>query len=83
MIKTVAKCVFAVSLAAAAVSVSVTPSFAAKKKAAAKPAAACVAPGWGSTNCQNSVCTVTWCGGDGKWYPAPWFCWEPFCGPRI
>jgi hypothetical protein len=78
MIKTITKCVLAVSLAAAAMSVSVSPSFAAKKKAAAK-AAACTAPAWASTNCANGVCNVAWCGTDGKWYPSPGFCWEPFC----
>ena len=78
MIKTIAKCVFAVSFAAAAISVSATPSFAAKKKMAAKPVAACKVPS-SVRNCTNGLCNVSWCGVDGKFYPTPIFCLEPFC----
>ncbi|MGE3148589.1 MAG: hypothetical protein AB7K04_05920 [Pseudorhodoplanes sp.] len=83
MIKSIAKCVLAASLVAAAISVSVTPSFAAKKKGMkAKPAAACMMPS-SVRNCTNGVCNISWCGADGKYYPTPIFCIEPFCiSPR-
>ena len=79
MIKTIAKCVFAAVLAAGAMTVSTTPSFAAKKKAAAKAApAACMVPS-SVRNCTNGLCNISWCGLDGKFYPTPIFCLEPFC----
>ena len=76
MIKMIAKCVFAAALVAGAMSVSTTPSFAAKKKAA-KPTA-CMVPS-SVRNCTNGVCNISWCGVDGKYYPTPIFCLEPFC----
>ena len=78
MIKTIAKCVFAATLAAGAMTVSATPSFAAKKMAKAKPVSACTVPS-SVRNCTNGVCNISWCGADGKWYPTPIFCVEPFC----
>ena len=79
MIKTIANCVFAATLAVGAMTVSATPSFAAKKKMAkAKPVSACTVPS-SVRNCTNGVCNISWCGADGKWYPTPIFCVEPFC----
>lgn len=78
MIKTIAKCVFAATLAAGAMTVATTPSFAAKKKMAAKPVAACKVPS-SVRNCTNGLCNISWCGADGKYYPTPIFCLEPFC----
>jgi hypothetical protein len=76
MMKTASKIVLAVAIAATAASFS-TPSFAAKKKAAA--AAACVAPKYSVAKCSNNVCTMTWCGLDGKQYPSLLWCVQPFC----
>ena len=75
MMKTASKIVLAVAIAATAASFS-TPSFAAKKKAAA---AACVAPKYSVAKCSNNVCTMTWCGLDGKQYPSLLWCVQPFC----
>jgi hypothetical protein len=57
-----------------------TPSYAAKKKAkkAAAPVA-CVAPKYTTGTCTNNLCTMTWCGLDGKQYPSMAMCWQPFC----
>lgn len=70
MLKTVSKIVL---VAAVAASFS-TPSFAAKKKSAA-----CVAPKYSVAKCSNNVCTMTWCGLDGKQYPSLLWCVQPFC----
>ncbi len=62
-----------VAMMAAAVS---TPSFAAKKKAAP---AKCTPPKYSVAKCSNNVCTMTWCGVDGKQYPSLLWCVQPFC----
>lgn len=74
MMKTASKIVLAVAIAATAASFS-TPSFAAKKM----KAAACVAPKYSVAKCSNNVCTMTWCGLDGKQYPSLLWCVQPFC----
>ena len=79
MLKTISKFVLVAAVAATAVSFS-TPSFAAKKKAAAP--ATCVAPKYTTAACNNGLCTMTWCGLDGKQYPSLMMCWEPFC-PKL
>jgi hypothetical protein len=74
MLKTISKFVLVAAVAATAVSFA-SPAFAAKKKAAAK----CVAPKYATATCNNNVCTMTWCGLDGKMYPSLLLCWQPFC----
>jgi len=79
MMKSAAKIAFMGMVAAAAIALSIAPSEAAKKRAAAKPA--CTAPAVCSTNCSGGWCQVFACGVDGKWYPAiltP-VCLQPFC----
>ena len=78
MLKTISKFVLVAAVAATAVSFS-TPSFAAKKKAKAAAPAACVAPKYTTGTCTNGLCTMTWCGLDGKQYPSLMMCWEPVC----
>jgi hypothetical protein len=55
-----------------------TPTFAAKK-AAAPPAPAKCTLHTSMRTCKDAVCSISWCGHDGKWYPTPFMCWEPFC----
>ncbi|MES1155448.1 MAG: hypothetical protein ABUL48_03360 [Pseudorhodoplanes sp.] len=74
MLKTISKVVLVAAIAATAVSFS-TPSFAAKKKAAAS----CVAPKYTTGACTGTVCKMSWCGLDGKWYPSLMVCVQPFC----
>ena len=76
MLKTISKFVLVAALAVTAVSFA-TPSYAAKKKAAAP--AACVAPKYTTGTCNNGLCTMTRCGLDGKQYPSLVMCWQPFC----
>lgn len=76
MLKTISKVVLVAAVAATAVSFA-TPSFAAKKKAAAP--VACVAPKYTTAACNNGLCAMTWCGLDGKQYPSLMMCWEAFC----
>ena len=80
MLKTISKVVLVAAIAATAVSFS-TPSFAAKKKKMAA-SAACVAPKYTTAACNNGLCSMTWCGLDGKQYPSLMMCWEPFCPPK-
>jgi len=56
------------AIAAAAIAMSMAPTEAAKKKAAAPKT--CGGPGLCSTNCANGFCSVYLCGADGAWYPA-------------
>jgi hypothetical protein len=77
MLKTISKFVLVAAVAATAVSFS-TPSFAAKKKKAAAPVA-CTWPKYTMAACTNGLCSMTFCGADGKTYPSLMMCWEPFC----
>ena len=76
MFKTISKFVLVAAVAATAVSFS-TPSFAAKKKAAA--ATTCVAPKYTTGACANNMCKMSYCGLDGKTYPSLVMCAQPFC----
>ena len=69
MMKFTAKFLLVGLVAAMAIAISMAPSEAAKRRAAAKPAG-CTGPGLCSTNCQGGICSVNLCGLDGKWYPA-------------
>ena len=75
MLKTISKFVLVAAVAATAVSFS-TPSYAAKKKAAA---AACVPWAYTKSECHGTVCHMNRCGLDGKWYPSLLMCWQPAC----
>ena len=67
MMKMTSKFLVAGAVAAVAIAMSVAPTEAAKRKAAAKT---CGGPGLCSTNCANGYCSVFLCGADGAWYPA-------------
>ena len=77
MLKTISKFVLVAAVAATAVSFS-TPSYAAKKKKAAAPAA-CVPWSYTKSECHGTVCHMNRCGLDGKWYPSLLMCWQPAC----
>lgn len=76
MLKTISKFVLVAALAAIAVSFA-TPSFAAKKMAAAS--ASCVALSYSKAACANNWCRMNRCGLDGKWRPSLLTCWQPAC----
>ena len=78
MLKTISKFVLVAAIAATAVSFS-TPSFAAKKKAAA---ATCVVGQYTTGACANNWCKMSRCGLDGKWYPSLMACWQPACAKK-
>lgn len=79
MMKSIAKLVLAATVASLAVSMSVTPTLAAKKKAAK----ACTPFTWCATKCSGNVCAGgLWCGADGKQYPSLTGCVAPFCNPK-
>jgi hypothetical protein len=80
MLKTISKFVLVAAVAATAVSFS-TPTYAKKAKKAAAPAT-CVPPKHMTGTCTNGLCTMTFCGLDGKWYPSLMMCWEPVCPPK-
>jgi len=69
MTRFITKFVLVGAVAALAIAMSVAPSDAAKRRAAAK-SASCLGPAFCSTNCQGGICAVNLCGTDGKWYPA-------------
>lgn len=68
MTKLATKFLVAGAVAALAIAMSVAPSEAAKKRAAA--AKTCGGAGLCSTNCSGGFCSVYLCGADGSWYPA-------------
>ena len=76
MLKTISKFVLVAAVAATAVSFS-TPSYAAKKKAAAP--AACVPWQYTKSECHSHGVPHERCGLDGKWYPSLLMCWQPAC----
>jgi hypothetical protein len=77
MLKTISKFVLVAAVAAFAMSFS-TPTYAAKKKAAAP--ATCVAWQYKTAQCNNlGWCSMQRCGLDGKWYPSLMACWQPAC----
>jgi hypothetical protein len=79
MKKLLTTCALIAGVATLAIAVTTTPSLAAKKKKVAAKPATCTAPASMRGPCNNGVCQINWCGVDGKWYPAPLFCVEPFC----
>jgi hypothetical protein len=69
MMKFTTKFLLVGAVAAVAIVMSMAPSDAARRRAAAAPAT-CGGVGFCSTNCANGFCTVYLCGADGSWYPA-------------
>ncbi len=80
MLKILSKSILLAAVASLVLAGSMTTSDAAKKKKkAAAPAPACTWPMHKAASCNNGVCSMTYCGPDGKWYPSLLWCWQPFC----
>jgi hypothetical protein len=79
MLKSISKFVLAATIAATAVSMAASPSFAAKKKMSK----ACTPLTWCATQCSGGSCkSGVWCGVSGTAYPTLTGCIEPFCTPK-
>ena len=68
MMKPITKFLAIGAVAAVAITMSMAPSEAAKKRM--RVAKTCGGPGLCSTNCSGGYCSVYLCGADGAWYPA-------------